>query len=242
MKFTICDDSLSDLNAIETLINKYARINNISIKVERHNHPDTLINQVSFKPEEYHVFFLDVVMQKNGIDIAKIVKEHCKDSIIVFATSSKEFAIDAFGVRAFDYLLKPLDENQVFDCITRVIEAIKVNSNSFFKFKTNDKDIKAINIKDISYIESISRRIVLHMKNKEEIVSTSLHSKFLESIPFDYEKCHFLNCHASYIVNMNDVQSISDKSFTMKNGDIIPISKSLFPLVKKTYIDYLVGE
>ena len=62
MKFTICDDSLSDLNAIETLINKYARINNISIKVERHNHPDTLINQVSFKPEEYHVFFLDVVM------------------------------------------------------------------------------------------------------------------------------------------------------------------------------------
>ena len=242
MKITICDDSISDLNNMETIINKYARINNISIKVEKHNHPDTLINQVSFRPEEYHIFFLDVVMQKNGIGVAKIIKDICKNCIIVFATSSKEFAIDAFGVKAFDYLLKPLDENQVFSCISQVLETIDENNNSFIKFKTNDKDIKAINIKDISYIESISRRIVLHMKDGINITSTSLHNKFLDSIPFDYEKCHFINCHASYVVNMNDIQSINDKSFIMKNGDIIPISKSMFTLVKKQYIDYLVGE
>lgn len=242
MKFTICDDSSTDLSAIESIINKYAKINNINIKIEKHNHPDTLIKQVSFKPEEYKIFFLDVVMQKNGIDISREIRKHCKDAIIVFATSSKEFAIDAFEVKAFNYLLKPLDEVKVFECIDSILDANNVNTQSFIKFKSIDKNILTINVKDISYIESISRRIVLHMKNGDNISSTSLHAKFLDSVPFEYEKCNFINCHASYIVNMNDIQSISEKSFIMKNGDIIPISKSLFSQVKKTYISYLVGE
>lgn len=242
MKFTICDDTNSDLMAIEGIINKYANKNNIYITIEKHNHPDLLLKQVSFKPEEYQVFFLDIVMQKNGIEIARKIRQYCKEAVIVFATSSTEFAIDAFGVRAFDYLLKPLDEKQVFDCIERVLQEVASSADAVFKFKTNDKSIMIINIKEISYIESINRRIVLHMKNNDEIVSTSLHSKFLDSIPFDYEKCNFINCHASYVVNMNNIKSINDKSFIMKNGEIIPISKSMFAQAKKIYIKYLVGE
>ena len=65
MKFTICDDTLSDLKNTESVINKYAKAHNIKIDIEKHNHPANLINQVSFKPEEYRVFFLDIVMQKN---------------------------------------------------------------------------------------------------------------------------------------------------------------------------------
>ena len=74
------------------------------------------------------------------------------------------------------------------------------------------------------------------------ITSTTLHSKFLESIPFDYEKLNFINCHASYVVNMNHVKSMNDKSFIMKNEEVIPISKNLLTIVKKRYINYLVGE
>lgn len=242
MKFTICDDSNSDLQALESLINKYCVKNNISINIEKHNHPDILLKHVSFKPEEYQVFLLDIVMDKNGIDLARNIKKYCKDPIIVFQTSSKEFAIDAFGVRAFDYLLKPLEENQTFECLDRIMEEIKDKIATFFKYKTADKNIMTINVKDVSYIESINRRIVLHMKDGAEIVSTSLHNKFLESIPFDYENCNFINCHASYVVNMNDIKSINDKSFVMNGGDYIPISKSLFTEIKKRYIKYLVGE
>ena len=80
------------------------------------------------------------------------------------------------------------------------------------------------------------------MKNGDVITSTTLHSKFLDSIPFDYEKYGFLNCHASYVVNMNYIKAITDKSFSLKNDEKIPISKSMLPTVKKTYINYLVGD
>ena len=51
-----------------------------------------------------------------------------------------------------------------------------------------------------------------------------------------------MNCHASYIVNFNYVKSINDKSFIMKNDEMIPISKSLLTTVKKAYIKYLAGD
>ena len=242
MKITICDDTLSDLKDTENIINKYAKANNIKIDIEKHNHPANLISQIAFKPEEYRVFFLDIVMQKNGIDVAKEIRNHCKDAIIVFTTSSKEFAIDAFEVNAYHYLLKPLEKKKVFECIDNIINNLLASTPNVIQIKTNDKNIVTIDVKDISYIESLNRRIALHLKNDEVVISTSLRAKFLESIPFDYENCGFINCHASYIVNMNDVKGITDKAFIMKNGQSLPISKNLFSYVKKTYIQYLVGE
>ena len=242
MKFTICDDTAHDLVALESLLNQYARTNNCSIEIEKYNNPDLLIKRLEFNPEEYHIFFLDIVMQKNGIDVASKIRTIREDAIIIFTTSSKEYAIDAFGVRAYDYLLKPLDSKQVFKCVNRLINEINAAPQSVCKIKTNDYTITTINIKDIAYIESINRRIVIHKKNGEEITSTTLHSKFLDSIPFEFEKCNFINCHASYVVNMNYVKSINDKSFVMKNDDVIPISKSMLTQVKKAYISYLVGD
>ena len=242
MKFTICDDTLSDLNNLETLLKGYAFKNNFSIEIEKYNNPNDLIKKVCYSPQDYRIFFLDIVMQKNGIDTAKKLRTVCENAIIIFTTSSKEFAIDAFGVRAYDYILKPLEEVKVFECIDRLLNELNSTPKSTCKIKTNDLTITSINIKDIAYIESINRRIQFYMKNGDVITSTTLHSKFLESIPFDYEKYGFLNCHASYVVNMNYIKAITDKSFSLKNDEKIPISKSMLPTVKKTYINYLVGD
>lgn len=242
MKFTICDDTMKDLSTLESLINQYAKANNCSIEIEKYNHPDLLLKRVEFNKDDYHIFFLDIVMQSNGIDVAEKIRKICTDAIIIFTTSSKEFAIDAFGVRAYDYLLKPLNQKQVFKCLDRLISEINSAPQTICKIKTNDYTITSINIKDIAFIESINRRIVIHKKNEEEITSTTLHSKFLDSIPFDYEKCNFINCHASYVVNMNYVKSVNDKSFIMKDDNVIPISKSMLTQVKKAYINYLVGD
>ena len=242
MKFTICDDTLSDLNNLEAILQSYALKNNFSIEIEKHSDPNELIKRVDFSALDYQIFFLDVVMPKNGIETAKRIRNICENAIIVFTTSSKEFAIDAFSVRAYDYLLKPLEENKVFECIDRLINELKSSPKTVCKIKTNDLTITSINIKEIAYIESINRRIKFYMKNGDIITSTTLHSKFLESIPFDYEKFGFINCHASYVVNLNYIKSITEKCFYLKNDEIIPISKSMLQVVKKRYINYLVGE
>jgi DNA-binding LytR/AlgR family response regulator len=242
MKITLCDDTNSDLIALESILENYSKINTFPIEIEKYSDPLTLIKNVKIKPEEYKIFFLDIVMQSSGIDLAAKIRKYREDAVIVFATSSREFAIDAFGVRAYDYILKPLNKQQVFKCIERLIGDIKATPTMVCKIKTSDYNITTINVKDISYIESMNRRIIFHLRNGKEIVSTTLHSKFLESIPFDYEKSNFINCHASYIVNFNYVKSINDKAFIMKNDEVIPISKSLLTTVKRAYINYLAGD
>lgn len=242
MKFTICDDTIKDLNELEKILQSYVKANNATITIEKYNDPEMLIKNVTNNPLDYHIFFLDVVMPKNGIDAAKAIKSLREDAVIIFTTTSKEFAVDAFGVRAYDYLIKPLEEEQVFNCINRLLKELKFTQKAFCKIKTNDLTITTVNIKEISYIESINRRIQIYLKNGDVITSTTLHAKFLDSIPFEYEKYGFINCHASYVVNMNHIKGITDKFFVMKNEEKIPISKSMLTTVKKTYINFLVGE
>ena len=155
MKFTICDDTIKDLNALEKILLSYAKENNVSVTIEKYSNSSELINNVSLSSQDYRIFFLDVVMPKNGIETAKKIKEYREDAVIIFTTTSKEFAIDAFGVRAYDYLLKPLEKKQVFDCINRLLNELKFAQKTFCKIKTNDLTITSINIKDIAYIESI---------------------------------------------------------------------------------------
>ena len=85
--------------------------------------------------------------------------------------------------------------------------------------------------------------MIIHLANNTEIVTTSLRSKFLDSIPFDYEKYDFVNCHSSFLVNLNYVKAIkNDSSFILKTGQAIPISKRLNQTVRNKYANYLVGD
>ena len=175
MKFTICDDTIKDLNELDKILQAYVKTNNTAITIEKYSNPHELIENVSLNPLDYHIFFLDIVMPINGIDTAKKIKELREDAIIIYTTTSKEFAVDAFGVRAYDYLMKPLEQEQVFNCITRLLNELKFSQKAFCKIKSNDLTITSINIKEIMYIESINRRIKICLKNGDVITSTTLH-------------------------------------------------------------------
>ena len=79
MKFTICDDTASDLSNLESILKSYANTNNCSIEIEKNNNPETLLKRVEFNPEEYKVLFLDIVMQQNGNTTAKMINELFED-------------------------------------------------------------------------------------------------------------------------------------------------------------------
>ena len=140
-------------------------------------------------------------------------------------------------------LLKPLEEKQVFECIDRLLNELKFAPKTFCKIKTNDLTITSINIKDIAYIESINRRIQFYMKNGDVVTSTTLHSKFLDSIPFEYQKYSFINCHASYVINMNYIKGITDikhkdNKYVFKiNTEVLPLPRFVNEVGKFDIID-----
>ena len=201
-----------------------------------------ILNLLNFiEDNQYDLYFLDVVMQHNGIYVASEIIKKVPNASIIFTTTSKEFAIDAFKVQAFDYILKPLDKTEFYDSIDRIMKKLNIKKNTW-SFKTNDLTLISINLEEIRYIESTNRRIDVHLCNDEIITSTTIRTKFLETIPFNLTENSFLLCHNSFIVNMNKIKGIKDVEFIMDNGETVPISKRMLKEVKEQYINYLVGD
>lgn len=243
MRIAICDDTELDLKNLENLIRLYSKQFNVPITIETFSDPRVLLNHIHyFKQDEFDLYFLDIIMEENGIDVASTIRKTNPDVPIVFTTSSKEYAIDAFKVRAYDYILKPVSKNELFECLNKLTKTIKTALKSVFNIKTDDLSYVTINVNDISFIEQKERRIVYHMTNNKTYTTTSIRGKFAEEIPFKFEMYNFINCHHSFVVNMNQISSVDDYSFTMKNGDNIPISKRILKQVRDTYVKYLLGE
>jgi DNA-binding LytR/AlgR family response regulator len=243
MRIAICDDTEQDLKNLYNLISLYSKQNNFPITIDTYNDSNVLLNHITyFKENEYVLFFLDIIMQDNGINVASQIRQNYPDVPIIFTTSSKEYAIDAFKVRAYDYILKPVAKNELFECLDKLTKTIKSNQKSAFSIKIEDLSYVTININEICFIEQKDRRIVYHMNNNKVYVSTSIRGKFIDEIPFEFTNYNFINCHHSFVVNMNQIVSIDDYSFTMKNGDNIPISKRTLKAVRDEYVKYLLGD
>ena len=180
-------------------------------------------------------------MPQNGIVVAQKINKLFSDAVIIFQSTSRDFAVDAFRVRAFDYFLKPLNKIQVFETLNRLYETIAPSNKTVIQIKDSEFFLTSIVIQDINYIESFNRRLLFHLVDGRTVYSTTLRNKFLESMPFDLEANNFIACHASFVVNMNQVKSISSNAFIMFNDKLIPISKRAYKDIKKTYINYLVG-
>lgn len=244
MRIVLCDDSFDELQNTSLYINEYCNKNNIPLDLISFSEPKDLINYLSFDEGEHKVdaYFLDIVMPINGIEVGKKIREFDRDGIIIYITTSKEYAIDAFDVKAYDYILKPFDKDLFFKKLDDLTSKLNVQLKNTFSFKTSDLNFVSIEINNISYIESIERRMVFHLINGELIYSPILKNKFINSIPFEFELYNFINCHVSYIVNMNQIKELNGNSFILKDNSEVPISNRYFASVKKQYINYLVGE
>lgn len=243
MRIAICDDNLQELNNTKKIVSSYYQSIQVNVDIITFDNPTNLIKLINLPINNgFDIYFLDMIMQINGIEVAKKIREIAPDAIIIYTTTSKEFAVDAFSVKAYHYLIKPLDVKQVNNLLDDLSLTFNYRTKNTFNFKTSTSNILTIEINQVCYIESIDRRIVIHLVNGEDISSTSLRAKFYDSIPFKYENYNFIACHASFIVNMNHVSAIEDGCFVMKNGCIVPIAKRNFSNIKKEYIKYLIGD
>ena len=156
------------------------------------------------------VIFLDISMpDMNGISLGKIVTKMYPNMKIVFITAYKDYAVDAFEIKAFDYLLKPYSETRIRNLLkslvnreTEVISSIK-NSN-LKKITVNiDERLYVISLNDVDYIEA-SEKETLIFSNQKKYISKIKISKWEEML----KGYNFYRCHRSFIINLDKITEI----------------------------------
>lgn len=167
---------------------------------------------------EADLVFLDIQMPElTGINFMKIVGDKLK---YILTTAYSEYALEGYEHNIVDYLLKPISFERFYQSSLKAQERFSFVENkvdSHFFVKSSGQQHR-INFEDILYIESIKDYVNIKTANQEYIVLDTL-----KSLEQQLSEWSFVRIHKSFIINTNQIKSISAKKVNLFSEKEIPI-------------------
>lgn len=169
--------------------------------------------------EETFVFDIILLdMRLLGISGLEVAKRLSRKSRIIFITSYREYALDAFDVDAVHYLMKPITDERLYLALDRAINRLgQADDKALTLTKAGKTQI--IPIRDILYCEVFNHRVCLHT-----VQDTYDYSGTLDLLEKELDE-RFFRCHRSFIINMSSVVGREKGMAIVSNGDKIFISR-----------------
>ncbi len=229
LKALIVEDNAFMASVLRDMLNEYA--NSITVSGIATTGKAALSQIMSVKPD---VVFLDIELpDMTGFELLRqLEKINFKT---VFTTSHSHYAITAFRFNAIDYLIKPVNENELNEAVRRVLKSANHSmgvKNALFNLNVqNFEEQKLIlpqqngtlrlPLKQITHIEGERNYSIIHLsKGKKELSSKNL--AYFEEILIDKK---FYRCHRSHLVNGFHIKALTKGNFVLTNGTEIGISR-----------------
>jgi len=223
MKVLLVDDEKHALQLFRGVLGLFE--NTIEIVGEALNLEEavSLINEK--KPS---VVFLDIDMPRlSGLRIVDYIADN-RDFEVVFVTAHSSYAIEAIRIRAFDYLLKPVDKDSLKECYHRLVKKIALleapKSKNEKVMLLTQKGITSIEMNKIIYLEADSVYCKIFLEDGNHHVISKPLGEFITQLNQD-----FIRVHRSYAVNKAFIESIRTShpnKIILKNGIQIPLSRA----------------
>ncbi len=234
IKSVIIDDELKSRESLQILLQDF--IGNVEVAALCQNVAEGIEAIHTHQPD---VIFLDIQMQREtGFDLlAKISPIQFE---VIFTTAHSEYAIKAFRFSAIDYLLKPIDIEELRRSVEKVekkltgnislrleqlIQNLKAGPSQRYKLALPSNDgLVFVKVADIIYCEASSNYTNIYMDDgKKYVVSRTL--KEYEDL---LEDQNFFRIHNSYLINLNSLKKYvrGDGGYVVMNNDVsLDVSK-----------------
>lgn len=225
MKLAICDDEF----VIQTIVGEMCRTQLKKMEVNADIYYFDSGKALVDSKEYFDIIFLDIEMPfLDGMSTARRLMKSGEQTKIIFLTSHVELALEAFKVKAFRYLLKPIDEDKFMEAIT---EAVNEIVHVVTVLLETGETIKQ---RDILYIQALGDGVSIHM-SKEVYISKNTLKSFKETLA----PRMFGQGHKSYLLNYEHVTKIQKLNVEMDNGEQIALSKRMARTFKEGFQDYI---
>ena len=157
MLIAVCEDELRMSDEIVAYCKEWEILHkDCPLTIHVYETPESLLNTHEH-PLDYDLFFLDIEFGQNasmnGYRLAEIIREHNRASVIVFITNSKNYMLEGYQVYAYRYLLKPVSEANIFDCLDHCVTDLLAGTDPFLPLVKKD-GISRIRIKEIILVEN----------------------------------------------------------------------------------------
>ncbi|MEM1485979.1 LytTR family DNA-binding domain-containing protein [Oscillospiraceae bacterium PP1C4] len=240
LRIAICDDQPRELEIINEYITEYLDTYTLESEIKEFSHPDELLTAI--ESESCHLYILDIVMPMvSGLELGKEIRRLDREAQIIYVTTEPQFALQAYAASPINYLIKPIEKQQLFDTLTLAISKVDLAEEQTFAFKTTDS-LRVIKLSNIICCEYCSHAVIFSLANGEEVYSRTFRENFSEFCAPILKERHFLQCHTSFIINLRRVERFAKDSFTLCGGKIVPIAAKQYHAVRDTYMDYLMAK
>jgi DNA-binding LytR/AlgR family response regulator len=233
VRLAVCDDETQCIDSISRMIAQWSVSCGMPIQIRCFDNGDALLS--SIRCEKTDVILLDIMMPLlNGMDTAREIRGFDKAAKIIFLTSSTEFALESYSVKASGYLIKPVSYERLADVLGDCTTAMHEEPGHLLL--KSAYGYHKIYLHDIEYIEAQNKRVVFFLKAGQPIAIAEPLYRFEDKL---LTKDGFYKCHRSYIVSMTCVDSFSSSEIRMKSGCIIPIARGLGKAFQDAYFSFM---
>ena len=213
MRVAICDDERTDAAKIEFALADLTQDMTIDYYASGKELLDNLTNV-----QPYDCIFMDIYMnEENGMDIARQVREITPETEIIFSTSSRDFAVDAFRVRAADYLVKPYSELDIVKAIARV--------------KLNTEAKKPVVLRATGEMHAFVPDKVIRIESEKHYMKITMKDGKINRVHMNFSEVidqfgeNFIEIKRGLAVNMQAIKRIQGGAVILSDGESHVLSR-----------------
>lgn len=169
------------------------------------------------------LLLLDIEMPgMSGLELTRNLGS--KRPLIIFTTSKKEYAVEAFELNVVDYIVKPVTPARFIQAVDKARdmaesnkEDVKMNEDEFI-FIRDSNIIRRVKVDDILFVEAMGDYVKLHIAQRFYAIHTTLKT-VEERLP----SSKFIRVHRSYIASLSKIDTIQDGALVI-NGKPVPVA------------------
>ncbi len=236
IQIAICDDETKELDKMEAILRAWHGRNEFMIR--RFEDSAELLYTIEEECYSPDLILMDIYMPHNsGIEAAKQLRKQGNACRIIFLTSSKDHALEAFEVNAFQYLLKPISENRLFTVIEQAVRDIKREQSRYILLRV-DNQLRRVAYGDIVYCEAQGKKQCIYLQDGETIYLRMTMAKLREMLS---ESRECTKVGGSYIVNLEHIERMNAQTLQLDNGKEIYLPRGAYKSLREKYFRYYFG-
>lgn len=181
--------------------------------------------------DNFDLYFINASMNGlNGIELARELKKYRDNSLLVLYSVSDKYAMAAWSIEAFYYLMLPPTQRDTSRIIAKAERQLKERDNRFLRVKLKDGWYHIL-LRNILYFESSAHKITINLVDGSTLTTYGK----LDNCETVINHEQFIRIHKSILLNGIYISKISASEVVCYNGSIFPISRALQEMTRMKY-------
>ena len=237
LTIALCDDEIQQRMALEALVQEYLQTRPLlQGQVTAFADGQTLLEQVRAHGG-FDLYLMDIIMPGlSGVDTGARLRAMGDGGEIIFLTLSNDYAAESYGVGAFYYLLKPVEQEQLFDVLDRAADKLLRRHKEGIMVTTRGGS-RYLLLEHILYVERVGR-FMRYCCTDGIVDSLTIRMAFREMAAPLLADARFYLCGASFVLNFQHVVGVQERAALLDNGKQVLLPRAAAAAFKNAWGKY----